>query len=145
MLEIVGKSPVISEYEKLIRADLESRGLTYDTATARVLVRHLAGTQLLLKLEQVYSLIFGSQIQLLKRLNEVAGRGRDEDYVVDFIDEAMLRDPKIFERWTHEDYLHFLVTNSLVTIQDKSLHITGLGVEFLTWMTRTGRNENRIL
>ena len=67
LLDIVGKSIVIADFEDRIRADLHTRGLVEDTDTTKVLVRHIAGTQLLLSFEQIHSMIFGSQIVLLQK------------------------------------------------------------------------------
>lgn len=145
LLEIVGNTPVITDLEERIRADLDARQIGYDSNSARVLIRHLAGTQLLLYLEQVHASIFGSQIQLLKRLNEVAGQGQSEKYVQDFIDNIKSMYPDSLGDWSHEDYLQFLLNQGLVFVQEDRLHITDFGVEYLTWIVRSGRAENRAL
>ena len=63
-------SSALLEQERLIKADLEKRGLEHTGETIDVLVRHLAGYQLAVAFEEIYRLIFGSQIYILKRANE---------------------------------------------------------------------------
>jgi len=75
LLDVIGSSVVIAEIEGRIKNELSERGLNTDGDTVKILIRHLAGTQILLSFEQIHSLIFGSQVFLLKKLNEVAGQG----------------------------------------------------------------------
>ncbi len=65
-------SPLSSEVEKLIYSDLQRRNLETSGDTVKVLVRHMAATQLALEFEQKYNLILGSQIYLLKKFIEQA-------------------------------------------------------------------------
>lgn len=65
-------SPLSSEVEKLIYSDLQRRNLETSGDTVKVLVRHMAATQLTLEFEQKYNLILGSQIYLLKKFIEQA-------------------------------------------------------------------------
>jgi hypothetical protein len=47
--------------------------------------------------------------------------------------------------WSFDQYMVFLLARSLVTVDRDTYHITNLGVEYLTWMARNGRSENRPL
>jgi len=145
LLDVVGKSIVITELENRIIADLKGRGLDHEGDSVAILIRHLAGTQLLLSFEQIYGAIFGSQIVLLKRLNEIAPDGRSEEYIGDFVDNALAKYSEFFGEWSREQYMSFLFNYSLIIVQDKKLHITNAGVEYLSWMVRAGRPEDRWL
>ena len=79
LLDSVGNSKVIQDQVKTIQEALEGEGLSTEGDSEKVLIKHLAGIQLLLAFEQIQSSIFGSQIILLKKLNEVAGQGIRED------------------------------------------------------------------
>jgi hypothetical protein len=105
----------------------------------------LAGTQLLLAFEQVQSSIFGSQIALLKKLNEVAGQGIRKDLVNEYIEKIIKSKPNELEGWTAEQYLLFLRSSILIVNVKDTIHITERGVEYLIWMVRNGRNEDRPL
>lgn len=144
LLDVVGNSIVIAEQEENIRQDLTSKGLSADSDSAKVLVKHLAGTQLLLAFERVHSSIFGSQIFLLKKLNEVAGQGRPADDVNAHIDHVKELYPQLGQ-WSHDQYLAFMFAQLLIVKQSDQFHITNFGVEYLTWMARNGRREDNPL
>ena len=116
-----------------------------DGDTAKVLIRHLAGTQLLLSFEQIHNLIFGSQIFLLKKLNEVAGQGRPVAFVKGHIDHVKSIYPSAFGEWSYDQYLEFLYSRLLIVRHEYQIHITNNGVEYLTWVARNGRSENNSL
>lgn len=140
-----GDSNVTNELENYIRQDLIKRGLDTDNDTAKVLIRHLAATQLALDFEQIYNIIFGSQIFLLRRLNEVAGSGLDYEFIKNYFENVQDLFPEQLSRWTLEQYLDFLFKRTLITVKDNNYHITIKGVDFLLWLTKTARSDNRLL
>ena len=145
LLNVVGESIVITEQEEAIRRELSAKGLSTEGDSVRVLVKHLAGTQTLLAFERVHSTIFGSQIYLLKKLNQVAGHGRPLSYVTDHIEHVKSMFPEALGEWSAEQYLAFMFSQLLVVRHGDQFHITNFGVEYLTWVARTGRNEEKSL
>ena len=141
----MGNSIVINEQEKNIIKDLKIKGLPVDGDTEKVLIKHLAGTQVLLAFERIHSSIFGSQIFLLKKLNEVAGQGRAEEYVNNHIDYVKEQYPEPLGNWSFEQYLSFLYSQLLIVRHGDQIHITNMGVEYLTWLARNGRREDNPL
>lgn len=140
----IGNSEVISEIESAIVAELIEKGLDVSGDTSKILVKHLATTQLALEYEQVHGLIFGSQIRLLKILNEVAGQGKHTDYLQGFF--SNLKEHEVsFKDWHIQNYLYFLSERFLITKIDDQYHISKKGVEYLIWLARTGKSENRAL
>jgi hypothetical protein len=105
----------------------------------------LAGSKILLEFEQIYGLIFGSQIELLKKLNEVVGQGLKMEDVISQYEHVRELFKDILGKWSIEQYMTFLFNRLLVTVDGDTCHITNLGVEYLTWMTRNGRSENKPL
>lgn len=144
LLDVVGHSIVIAEQEELIRQDLIGRGLATDDDSSKVLIRILAGTQILLAFERVHGVIFGSQIYLLKKLNEVVGQGHPMHFVDEYIEHVKTTHPELAD-WTSDRYLSFLYSQNLLIRHDDQLHITNLGVEYLTWMVRNGRRDDNPL
>src|SRR3989338_5969914 len=51
LLDVVGNSIVITDLESRIKSNLNEKGLKTDGDAVKVLIRHLAGTQLLLSFE----------------------------------------------------------------------------------------------
>ena len=47
--------------------------------------------------------------------------------------------------WTFDQYLDFLFKRTLITNVRDKYHITNKGVDFLAWMVRNGRSEDREL
>jgi len=145
LLDVVGNSIVINEIEERIRNELAVKGLPAEGDVAKILIKHLAGTQLLLEFERIHSSIFGSQIFLLKKLNEVAGQGRAEEFVKNHIEHVRELYAEQLGEWTSEQYLHFLDSHLLIVSDAGQIHITNQGVEYLTWMARNGRKEDNAL
>ncbi len=144
LLDVIGNSIVIADIEGRIKSELKEKGLNADGDTVKVLIRHLAGTQLLLSFEQIHNLIFGSQIFLLKKLNEVAGQGRPWTFVTNHIDHVKTLYPELGD-WSYDQYLGFMYGRLLIIRHGDQIHITNLGVEYLTWIARNGRRENNPL
>ena len=95
--------------------------------------------------ENTYSIIFGGQIKLLKLLNERGdvGVGTVElDRL--WADHQESLKPAI-ESWTLIGYLSFLFSRDLIVINEstKVISITTRGTEFMLWLTRFGRSEER--
>jgi hypothetical protein len=145
LLRAIGDSIVLLDVEERIRSSLEEKGLETEGDTISVLIKHLAATQILVEFEQIYNLIFGSQIWLLKKLNELVGQGNPEDFVRSHFETVKELYKDQLGEWSLDQYLKFLLDRSLILYKDGNYHITNLGVEFLTWMARNGRSENKNL
>ena len=135
---------LLKELEGAIVKDLGDRQLDTQSDTTKVLVRHLAATQIALEFEQVHAIIFGSQIYLLKLMNEAAGVGLEET-VIDKHFEHVKKLFPAFAAWSKEDYLRFLFNRLLIRKDGSRYGITVRGNDFLIWMARMGRSENRPL
>ena len=140
-----GDSNVTNKLESFIFKDLKQRGLDTDSDTVKVLIRHLAATQLALDFEQIYNIIFGSQIFLLRKLNEAAGTGLNIEKIKSHFEHVQGLFDEQLNSWTLEQYLSFLFGRTLITVKDNSYHITIKGVDFLIWLTKTARSKNRPL
>jgi len=134
-------APALRQQEQALFADLQRRSLDSTSDTTRVLVRHLAGTRLLLACEFVYRLIFGSQIALLKSINTL-GR-MSEDDVNQFYRTVASNFPNVFNAEQPAPYLDFLTRQNLIVRHDAHFLITDLGRAFLVWLAQTGAPENK--
>jgi hypothetical protein len=141
----LGDSTLLKEIEAAIADGLEKQGLDSGSDSVKVLTHHLAATQIALEFEQVHSVIFGSQIFLLKKLNEYPGVGLDSDFVAQHFAHVHKLFPESLGNWTIEQYLSFLFNRFLIRQDFGKYHITIRGAEFLIWMIRMSRSENRPL
>jgi hypothetical protein len=145
LLLAIGNTVVLQDIEGRIRGELTARQLVVEGETTKVLIKYLAAAQVGLEFEQIQNLIFGSQIFLLKKLNEVTGQGQLPTLVEAHFEEVQSMFPDSFADWSLEKYLYFLFERNLVVHQDCRYHITNLGKEYLVWMARTGRADNKPL
>ena len=139
----LGRSITRDETENIIFADLEKQSLDAKGDTVRILVRHLAATQMALDFFQIYHSIFGGQIFILKRLHQVAGVGLvEQDVDSIFVGrKAIVRG--VLDEWDLQRYLLYLYDNLLITKSDDRLHITNKGQDFLVWLAQRGLPENK--
>ncbi|VFQ44368.1 hypothetical protein [Desulfoluna butyratoxydans] len=138
-----GKGSVVAEFfEMIINRDLKEFDLSTGSTTEKILVKQLAVTRAEVWFDQTYNSIFGSQIALLKLLNE---RKYPVDSVVmdSYFEKQQQKFPKLFSTWTKEGYLNFLFVNSLIVIEDGNYRITPHGIEFLMVITKKGLSEDR--
>jgi hypothetical protein len=144
LLDVVSKTDLINSIEENIREDLKERGLTTGDSI-EVLIRHFAGTKLLLAFEQIHSQIFGSQLFLLKNLNQIVGQGRSITFLEDYFEDIKSSYPEAFNNWSIDQYLNYLFVNALIIKNENQIHITTKGVEYLTWIARNGIQDNKPL
>ncbi len=90
-------------------------------------------------------MIFGSQILLLKRLNEVAGQGQSRDAVEEHFRAVQAMFGDSLGDWSLDGYVQFLFGRNLIAFQDGRYHVSNLGKEYLVWLTREGRSESEPL
>lgn len=139
----LGDTPLLIEVEALIREDLKSRELEYQGDTVSILIRHLAATKIAYAFEQAYNSIFGSQIYLLKQLHQVAGEGVTRKYIQSYFDKVLKLYPEELKTWDTDQYLRYLFLVEFITLQDNKYHITIKGTEFLIWLTKYARSEDK--
>lgn len=135
---------IISEQEDIIIRDLKGRDLEHESKTAKVLIHQLAAVQVLNWFERTYNTLFGSQIALLKLLNESIS-GVTNSFVSNYFEDVKNRYPKVLDVWKTENYLQYLITSRLIEKNEENITITKRGKEFLIWLSKSGASENKIL
>jgi hypothetical protein len=133
-------SPIVLEQEQAIRTHLEKRGIQNTGEKVDLLIRDLAICQLVVSFEETYRLIFGSQIYILKRVNE--SKLLKQSVVEEYFRNTQKLFPA-FTDWDADRYMSFLLTFHLLWYQSEQYAITPFGIEFLTWMARVGAACNR--
>lgn len=145
LLDRIGNSIVISSMEESIKKELNDRGLDINSETSTVLIRHLAGTQLLLGFERIHSLIFGSQLNLLRELNLIAPEGFTKQEIEDYFENVKDEFPNSFSGWDVKKYLIYLFSNILIVKNENKIHITNLGQEYLNWIEENNISDRKPL
>lgn len=145
LLNRIGDSIVINVYEESIINELKEKNLECESDTAKVLIKHLAGTQISLYFEIINQDIFTSQIELLRALNDSIPVGKSDDFVDDYVSGVISSNKEILGDWTIPDYLKFLYQKELIIQKDKHIAITNYGVEYLVWLVKSGRSRRNSL
>lgn len=145
LLDRIGTSLVISDIEESIKNELTEEGLEISTETETVLIRHLAGTQLLLEFVKIDKYIFGSQLNLLKELAEISPEGYTKNEIIEYFENVKLSFPNSFNNWDEEKYLGFLYSSILITKKEDKVHLTNFGQEYIDWVITNRANEHRSL
>ena len=131
---------IIEIQEKAIKDDLERRRVDYSGDTAKVLIRQLAASQVLQWFEKTYSLIFGSQIALLKSLSANFS-GFSFDDITTYYESFKKQHPVEYNIWNIDNYLNFLFSSNLIVRNREIIQITESGREFLMLLTKAGYTE----
>ncbi|HEY0786669.1 MAG TPA: hypothetical protein VGD62_12425, partial [Acidobacteriaceae bacterium] len=128
-----GDQPIIQLAMTDIENSLASLGLPRaGLETNRLVIRHLAVTQILYSFERLYRLIFGSQITAMRLLN-LSGP-HPSKVLRPIYDKAVTQSPEYFSTYTFEAWLGFLLQSVAITRMDEDLYlITHLGRGFLEW------------
>lgn len=145
LLNRIGNTFVISELEKTIIEELNEKELKITTESEKVLIRHLAGTQLLLGFEKIDKYIFGSQLNLLNQLNEIAPEGFTKNEIKEFYEDVKLDFPNTFNDWDENKYLRYLFVNVLIIKTENKIHLTNLGQEYLNWVSLNKNADKKTL
>ena len=82
--------------------------------------------------EKIYSMIYGSQIRMLQRLNYSQTESKAELKL--YYDNAAKNNPKGYKDYPYEHYLDFLIQNELITMQNDNISITDIGKDFLRYI-----------
>ncbi|WP_152031552.1 hypothetical protein [Pseudomonas putida] len=142
------KSPPIADFPSASQVvadflDREMEGIA-ETERAEYLRRDSIGWRVVCYFENTYSQIFGGQIQLLKLLNERGDTGLSMEDVSREWDGYKERFKPNLDGWALEPFLGFLSARHLVNNDGVKLTITPIGREFIVWMAKFGRSEQRM-
>jgi hypothetical protein len=136
-------SIVLRDIEKTLRQNLDDKGLTEGSEREKVLIRHLAASQIQTLFERIYGVIFGSQIELLKHLNSSSIPVNPGDLKI-YYDYARTDYPTFYKDYSFEHWLNFLTAHTLVIKEEEGYKITNLGRELLAYLVVTGRTGFRL-
>ena len=97
-----------------------------------VLLRSLAEARLERGHEAVYNRIFGSQIEFLKRLNEVPHLTVDQarEFFKPYADQF----PQVYSKYSFDAWLNYMTVNALAARNGDDLEISEIGRDFLVYI-----------
>lgn len=130
------RTKAIDDLERLLRQNLSD--VPEEDRLDWLLVQ-LAQTRLIAHFERVYRAIFGTQITLLRRLNEqstiTVGDARQ------FYSENAAKYTEIYDTYGFDGWITFLMNESLIMQREDKLDILPVGRDFLLYTTVKGMTE----
>lgn len=115
--------------------------LTTDKQKIERLTDYSIALYILKHFESIYNSIFGSQIMILQQLNTFTYE--DKDSLKRYYDYAVKQNPKYFEGYEYSEYIDFLFAFNLIINEDGQIKITVLGIDFLKYLTETGKTPHK--
>ncbi len=136
-------SQFIREKETEITQLLVNYKIYSDNEKISFLIRMAAEMNITLTFEKLYASIYGSQIRLLELLNTQSYGCENKEELKSFYDDAATRFPNVFDKYSYNDYLNFLIMNKVITDNNGLICITHIGKEFLMYLIKTGKTSLR--
>ena len=140
---VVDNNAVVENYKQGIKTQLDKDGIK-DEDKNEFLIKHLATAQILLEFERVYSMIFGGQIRFLKELNASQPAGRPKSHFEKHYAVIRSDNMKFFSDTNFSEYMGFLLARGLIRQVGDNYVINIFGIEFLSWMVREGKIEDKL-
>lgn len=104
------------------------------------LIRAVAVHQLRAGHEFIYNRMYGSQIQLLKQLNELGGTASIDLFNYLYDDKS-----KYYSNYSFLDWIGFLVSANMIVISGSNAVLTVFGRDFLLYIVNQGLAEQKPL
>ena len=117
---------LLLDQEKKITEAMELRNITEEKEKVKILIRYLASSALTIQFEQIYNSIYGSQILLLEDINSKYN-GEEQEILRKYYDLYLNRLIGVPANYTYENYLKYLSTYELITINNNMVQITQRG------------------
>ncbi|MCU0423866.1 MAG: hypothetical protein MUC81_13755 [Bacteroidia bacterium] len=128
------KSAVLQEINlDSIPTEKEKTELLMNYSIALYIIKHY---------ELIYNSIYGSQLLILQQLNTFTYE--DNESLKRYYDYAVERSPKFYDNYSYEEYIEFLYSFNLIVLENGRVIITVLGIDFLKYITETGKTLNKL-
>jgi len=132
-------TPAVAIVEEIIQKNISE--IEKDDQV-RFLVRDLASARVTYSFERIYNIIFGSQIEALKRLNQNVKVSVSD--AQEFFNEYYKKNPDAYP-YGFDGWVRFLKEQVFVKEEDGMFEITDIGREFLGYMILARLSENKPL
>lgn len=135
------KEETTNFFQDFVKQDTDIEKLGTEKEKVQRLINYSITLYIEKEFEKLYNLIFGSQIMILQQLN--TGSKEDLTSLISYYNLAVEQNPKFFGTYSYENYMGFLISYQLISKEGEQIKITFLGIDFLKYMTETGKNFNK--
>ncbi|MCC6718773.1 MAG: hypothetical protein IT555_12885 [Acetobacteraceae bacterium] len=129
----LSRTLLIEEVEKNLHKELEE---IKEDDRITLLVRVLAQSRLETLFERIYRVIFGSQIDGLKKLKSMSSVSLDE--ARNFFETYRIKNPEVYTDYGFDGWIGFLINEKLIMLENDRVSITEIGRDFLTYLGARG-------
>jgi hypothetical protein len=138
LLRLVSNALVTEQVDQILK-DLDERQIRDAQDREKMLTHSLAACQLVLIFNDIYYLIFGSQLLLLQELNPHAPDGVPENDARKLYDAVAAKYSEFYSGYSFDHWLGYLENRNLVRRTSGRVALTVLGREFLKYLVEVGR------
>lgn len=112
-----------------------------DNEKTELLLNYSIAIYIIKHYEMIYNAIYGSQLMILQQLNTFAFENNET--LKRYYNYAVEQSPKFYDNYPYEDYIEFLYSFNLIVEEEDRVKITILGIDFLKYITETGKSLNK--
>lgn len=135
-------TPLVHEMEAEIEKSLSEWNIKPENKE-KVILRLFAGLVIAHNYEQIYKIIFGSQLNLLELLNTNHG-AMSPDIAISIYDSAKQAHPEIYKEYPFPNWLNYLLSQNLIISEnDGKILLTTKGKDFLLFLVKAGYTKNK--
>lgn len=135
------RTPMIARVEKELHNDL---AIVDSEKQVDVLVRHLAVARLGRVFEQIYRILFGSQIAALMALVNAPDGEIAATEAATYFEGVKAKYPDFYEKNTFEEWIRYPLNAGLIERTGDRVRITDFGREFVTYVRSTNLPLDKI-
>lgn len=133
---LLDSSPLIERRKNTLKADLKTRGMEIDNKTSTFLLDAFAKLEFIHFFDDVYNVIFGSQIKLLIRLESNKEGLNNNQITLNFYKPAAINYPEIYKNYNYELYIHYLAGREFIYFEEDVWKIKDVGIEFVKYLRK---------
>lgn len=136
------RTNTIEYFKKDVLQDINIASVDTDSEKVDILLNYSIAIHIIRYYEMIYNSIYGSQLLILQQLN--SDSYETIETVKRYYKLSVEKYPIFYEKYSYENYLDFLFSFNLITIDKIQMNITIIGVDFLKYINETSKTMNKL-
>jgi hypothetical protein len=139
------KPELRNEAKEIVLTFFKNKGLADSPTIIPYLIDRISVLGIAYQYEHTYSIIFGSQLLILKHLNDYPDGLSKEIIKQTFYNPVATTYKKVYDNYPFDNYLNFLELFGLIKIEEKIVKITPFGNGFIGYLTKQRKTFDKLL
>jgi hypothetical protein len=135
------RSETVEFFRTAVLQETNLDNIPTDKEKTELLLNYSIAIYIIKHYEMIYNAIYGSQLMILQQLNTFAFENNET--LKRYYNYAVEQSPKFYDNYPYEDYIEFLHSFNLIVEEENRVKITILGIDFLKYITETGKSLNK--